>query len=51
MTDNVENTSVRSTDQEVVLMYPDNQLGEPVRKFGDCLQVGEVLKETFFAES
>lgn len=33
---------------DVVLMYPDNQLKNQVRDFDDTHSVFEVLKETFF---
>jgi len=38
-----------SAEDCVVLMYPDNQLGEPVRSYEDSLNVGDVLQETFFS--
>ena len=38
-------------DECVVLMYPDNNLGDQVREYDDTFGVVEVIKETFFSES
>lgn len=43
-------TKLTPADDCVVLMYPDNQLGDPVRSFEDSLNVGDVLQETFFSK-
>ena len=43
--------NMTSAEDCVVLMYPDNQLGEPVRTFEESLNVGDVLQKTFFQKS
>lgn len=35
-------------DESVVLMYPDNQLTNPVRDYDETFSALTVLRETFF---
>lgn len=45
-----ETTQRDSMEENVVLMYPGNQLKEQVREYKDTFSAFKVVKETFFTK-